>query len=109
MKQNLAIAVMALVLITSVIGGSMVLGGNSNSTEADHTNSNAAQATAAEMSVENVEVINRSEGVITADVTFNGTIDVDKLKRSLSSLFSDRQTNISSITIANVSGDVATV
>ncbi|EMA56782.1 hypothetical protein C451_00550, partial [Halococcus thailandensis JCM 13552] len=61
------------------------------------------------MSVENVEVINRSEGVITAEVTFTGTIDVDKLKRSLSSLFSDRQTNISSITIANVSGDVATV
>src|SRR5699024_1912701 len=100
MKRNLAVAGVALLLVTSVVGGSMVLGGNSAS-EANQTNSSssAAQPPAAQMNVENVQIVNRSDGVITAEVKFNGTINKSKIKHKLSTLFAERKINISTITI----------
>jgi hypothetical protein len=108
MERSLAIAGVALLLISSIVGGTAFLTNNST-TEGVNNSSSAAQTVGASMSVENVAVINRSDGIITAEVTVKGSINEQKLKQALFEMYSDRRIEISTIRITNVSGNTAIV
>ncbi|EMA48960.1 hypothetical protein [Halococcus thailandensis] len=104
MERNYTVIGIAFVLVTSIIGGGVFLGSPSSG---DATN--AVQAEASEMNVENVEVVNRSNGIITAKVTVSGEMNESQLKQALSRMYDDRKVAVRSIRIENISGNVATV
>ena len=71
--------------------------------------SSTTHVKAVQMNVENVEVVNRSDGIITVEVTVDGEMDENRLKQALFGMFGERKIDISTIKITDISGNVSTV
>jgi hypothetical protein len=108
MQRNLAVIGVAIVLLTSVVGGGVLLNNSASNGTSDSTAA-GGQAEASQMSIENVKIVNRSNGIITAQVTVNGEMNETQLKQALSEMYDERKVAVRSIRIADISGNVATV